>query len=361
VKIPDSVEDSLPANDVPVARERWGLHLKTLNEIPTLLSTREKKDRLNGVVFLPGEDTIFALKKAAALLPLEFSVYASAVAIETVESGLGNTCYELVRTEDPVRELLSCLSGERRGNGKRPDFVVRGDLLSLEDTHRAISLAGSERDTQRTDSAELTSDISPSPDISTSPAATERLFLSHVAVLDAAVQGRVLVLSDGFVHPTPDIKARLAIIRNGLRVCEAIGIGYPRVALLAAVEQVYQGMPVTVESAEIAEMSKAGEITRAYVDGPLSLDVALVEQVAREKGATGDVAGKADLLVGSSVEVISGLYMAQTVLARANAASVVVGGSVPLALPFPSDCIDNIFFSVCLACLLCSQDMPSTE
>ena len=340
---------------MPVARERWGLHLKTLNEIPTLLSTRERKDRLNGVVFLPGEDTIFALKKAAALLPLEFSVYTSAVAIETVESGLGNTCYELVRTEDPVGELLSCLSGERRGNGKRPDFVVRGDLLSLEDTHRAISLACSERDTQGTYSTKVTSEISPSPTAAGKP------FLSHVAVLDAAAQGRVLVLSDGFVHPRPDIKARLAIIRNGLRVCEAIGIGYPRVALLAAVEQVYQGMPVTVESAEIAEMFEAGEITRAYVDGPLSLDVALVEQVAREKGATGNVAGKADLLVGSSVEVISGIYMAQTVLARANAASVVVGGRVPLALPFPSDCIDNIFFSVCLACLLCSQDMPSTE
>jgi phosphate butyryltransferase len=118
-------------------------------------------------------------------------------------------------------------------------------------------------------------------------------------------------------------------------------------------------MPVTVESAEIARICKAGGIKQARVDGPLSFDVALVEQIAREKGATGEVAGNADVLVGSSIEVINGVYMAQTVLARANAASVVVGGKAALALPFPSDCVDNIFFSICLACLLSSCDVPS--
>jgi phosphate butyryltransferase len=182
-----------------------------------------------------------------------------------------------------------------------------------------------------------------------------------VALLEAAALARVLVMSDGFVNPRPDIRTRLAIIGNCLSVCQAIGISAPRVALLAAVEQVYPGMPVTVESAEIANICKAGETKRAHVDGPLSFDVALVEQVAKEKGATGEVAGNADVLVGSSIEVINGIYMAQTVLARANAASVVVGGKAPLALPFPSDCVDNIFFSICLACLLSRHDPPSAD
>ncbi|MCX5801588.1 MAG: phosphate acyltransferase [Candidatus Eisenbacteria bacterium] len=305
--------------------------MKTLNEVTVLLSSGKKKDRLRGAVFSPGEDTLLALKAAAALLPVEFRVYGGGAAVDTIESLLGDTCYEFVRTDDPVRELSQCLCGEKPGGETPFHFVVRGDLLSLEDTHRAISLAGS---------GENVSD------------------LSQVAVLDATSLGRILVVSDGFVNPRPDIRTRLAIIRNGLRVCRALGMSYPRVALLAAVEQVYPGMSVTVESAEIAKLAGAGEITGADVDGPLSFDVALVEQVAREKGATGKVAGKAELLVASSIEVANGIYMAQTVLARANAASVVVGGKAPLALPFPSDCIDNIIFSICLACLLSSDDLP---
>jgi hypothetical protein len=324
--------------------------LRTINEIPVLLSGKEKKDRFNGVVFFPGEDTVLALKRAAALLPVEFTIYSSGAAVEEIQSRLGNARYEFGQTEDPVAELSQYLSGKRPGNGNPCHFIVRGDLLPLETTYRAISVANSAENIPGVASEVLPAE----PKV-------ERLFLSHVALLDVPVLARVLVISDGFVNPGPDIKTRLAIIRNGLTVCDAIGIDLPRVALLAAVEQVYPGMPVTVESADIAKMCKAGEITRAYVDGPLSFDVALVEQVAKEKGATGEVAGRADLLVGSSIAVVNGIYMAQTVFARANAASVVVGGKVPLALPFPSDCIDNIFFSICLACLLSSHDLPSTD
>ena len=327
--------------------------MKTVNEILSLLAGRDTRDKLTGVVFFPGEDTVLALKKAASLLPVEFVIYASASTVQEIETQLGNACHEFGQTKDPVRELSQCLLGKRSTGKASGDFgpchfVVRGDFLSLDDAYQAISLVGSGQDIPG--AASEVSPAGPKP---------ERLFLSHVALLEAAALARVLVMSDGFVNPRPDIRTRLAIIDNCLSVCKAIGISAPRVALLAAVEQVYPGMPVTVESAEIANICKAGKTTRAHVDGPLSFDVALVEQVAKEKGATGEVAGNADVLVGSSIEVINGIYMAQTVLAGANAASVVVGGKAPLALPFPSDCVDNIFFSICLACLLSSHDLPS--
>jgi len=334
-------------------------HLRTLNEIPALLSSREKKVKFHGAVFSPGEETLGALRKAAKLLPVEFTVYGSAPDVAEIESLLGDTCYEFIQTKDSVRELSQYLSVERSVRDKPVHFVLRGDFLSLDDTYRAISLTGSAGDVTGATSIGAFSGKTASESTPKS-ATTEKPFLSHVAVLEAASQARVLVVSDGFVNPRPDIKTRLAIIKNALRVCKTIGISYPRVALLAAVEQVYAGMPVTVESEEIAKMSAAGEITGAHVDGPLSFDVALVEQVAKDKGAIGEVAGRADLLVGSSIEVANGIYMAQTMLARANAASVVVGGKAPLALPFPSDCIDNIFFSMCLACLISTNGVAST-
>ena len=322
---------------------------------------------LSAAVFSPGEDTIAALDRAASLLPIEFTIYADAANMRTVKSQASANCYKLVQTENTISELSASLFGGRaRGDvapgNKAPSgktrsqnffhFLVRGDLLSLEETYQAIS------PTRQAISVPREADL-PCPAESPPAVAQERpaesppaLFLSHVAAFEAASLSRVLLISDGFVNQNPDLATRLAIIRNGLKVCEEIGISQPKVALLAAVEQVYPGMPVTVESSEIAKMAAGGAIEGALVEGPLSFDVALDEEVARDKGVPGRVAGKADLLVGSSIEVISGIYMAQTVLARAMAASVVVGGRAPLALPFPSDCVDNIFYSLCLAGLL---------
>lgn len=318
-----------------------------------LLNDIKRKVRFRGAVFSPGEDTIAAVNKIVALLPVEFTIYGDASNIETIKSRFTGDCCKFVRTEDPVRELSTCLFGEALRTGSSFHFLVRGDFLSLEDTRLAVSIPGSDtRGRQANQSASGTS-------VSSELTKPRSPFLSHVAAIEAPSLSRVLVITDGFVNQRPDVETRLAIIRNGVRVCEVMGTSYPKVALLAAVEQVYPGMPVTVESSEIAKMAAAGEIEGAAVDGPLSFDVALVEHVAREKGATGRVAGNADLLVGSSIEVINGIYMAQTVLARANAASVVVGGKTPLALPFPSDCVDNIFLSMCLACLQSTNEHSS--
>jgi phosphotransacetylase len=92
------------------------------------------------------------------------------------------------------------------------------------------------------------------------------------------------------------------------------------------------------------------------VEGPLSFDVALDAEAAREKGVGGEVAGRANILVGSTVEVSNGIYTALTLLPKARSAGVVVGGSVPLAFPFPSDGVEAAVNSVCLAALLALQN-----
>ena len=325
--------------------------MRTINEIPSLFKNIEKRERLKGAVLFPGKDTLKALEKATALLPVDFTVYGSESA-DGAEPFLGNSCYSFVPAGDPVAELSRCLSADTTDGNVRYDFAVRGDLLSLDHAYEGISRASLPA-AKSAENALAKGEQTPKEEKTSRPGAgSERRFWSHVAVLDTPTKGRVLVISDGFVNPRPDVNVRLAIIRNGIGVCKTLGMSFPRVALLAAVEQVYPGMPVTVESEEITRLARKGAITGASVEGPLSFDVALVEEAAREKGTTGDVAGRADFLVGSSIEVISGIYMAQTILVRSNAASVVVGGGVPLALPFPSDCVGNIFLSICLASLL---------
>ncbi len=58
--------------------------------------------------------------------------------------------------------------------------------------------------------------------------------------------------------------------------------------MLAAVEVIYPQMPVTIVEAVIAKMADKNQIKGCLVDGPLSMDVALIERAAKEKGATGE-------------------------------------------------------------------------
>ena len=59
-------------------------------------------------------------------------------------------------------------------------------------------------------------------------------------------------------------------------------------------------MPATVDAAEIAASHRGGA---HIVEGPLALDLALSSEAARLKGIDSKVAGKADLLLVSAIDV----------------------------------------------------------
>ncbi len=177
--------------------------------------------------------------------------------------------------------------------------------------------------------------------------------LSHVAVMKPALYRKLLLLSDAAVNMEPDLKAKLAIIDNAIRVAGNIGIGLPRVAVLAAVEAVYPHMPVTVDAAIIAKMADRNQIGGAIVDGPLPFDVAVDMAAARTKGIVGSpVAGQADILLAPDIATANGVYRAMTLFGRAAMGGVVVGGKVPVVLNSRSDSVDNRFNSIILATLM---------
>ncbi len=168
-------------------------------------------------------------------------------------------------------------------------------------------------------------------------------------VCKSAQMDRLLILSDPIVNPDPEMMDLVDILNNAVALARKLDNPLPKVALLAAVEVIYPQMPVTIVEAVISKMVDKGQIKNCLVDGPLSMDVALMESAAKEKGAKGEVAGKAEILIGPNLATSYGIYKALTMYTKSEAGLIVTGGKVPAVITSGHDSIDLKYNSLVLA------------
>jgi phosphate butyryltransferase len=69
-------------------------------------------------------------------------------------------------------------------------------------------------------------------------------------------------------------------------VAQSFGIAKPKIAFIAASEQVLDSMPACMEAAALAKMCDRGQIRGCIGDGPLALDVALDKESVEIKKLT---------------------------------------------------------------------------
>lgn len=177
--------------------------------------------------------------------------------------------------------------------------------------------------------------------------------LSHVGVIKAARYPRLLFVTDGLVHDEPDLKTKMALTANLIRVCNALGVMEPRTAVVTAVEAIYPQMAATLDGAVLAKMSERGQIKGLKIDGPLSFDIAIDPEAAAAKGIkNSEVAGHADAMIASSRQVAAGIYQALSLFAEAELGGVLVGGKIPVATAFRTDSVTTRYHSIALSALL---------
>lgn len=174
--------------------------------------------------------------------------------------------------------------------------------------------------------------------------------ISHVAAIDCGSLNRTLLLTDCAICTYPDLKTKMQLIGNAVRVAHGIGLECPRVAPLAAVEMVNPNMPATLDAAALTQMNRRGQITGCVVDGPLALDGAVSAEAAAHKGIVGETAGKADILLFHNIEAGNATYKALTTVAGCLVGGVVMGASAPIVLTSRADSPDSKLFSIALAC-----------
>ena len=173
--------------------------------------------------------------------------------------------------------------------------------------------------------------------------------LSHVTVVQVPSYHKLLIVGDVAIIPAPDFKQKVAITNYVIRTAHSLGIERPKVALLAATEQMSVGMPACVDAALIAKMGERGQIGGAVLDGPLALDVAIDREAADIKKLKGEVAGDADCVVFPNIESGNVFFKTCTKFAGAELGAMVVGAKVPCILTSRGDSVQSKLYSIALA------------
>jgi len=188
---------------------------------------------------------------------------------------------------------------------------------------------------------------------------TERR-ISHCFVLDVPSYDKPLIITDAAVNIAPSLKDKVDIVQNAIDLAHAAGIDEPKVAILSATETVNPDVPSTVEAAALCKMADRGQITGGVLDGPLALDNAINVEAARIKQITSPVAGEADILVVPDLEAGNMLAKSLSFLADADAAGIVLGARVPIALTSRADTVQARLASMALVALVANYRKSQT-
>lgn len=175
--------------------------------------------------------------------------------------------------------------------------------------------------------------------------------LSHVTVIENPNYHKLIICGDVAVLPYPDLKQKTAITNYVIQVGHALEIAKPKVAIIAATEQVSEGIEATVHASVISKMAERGQIKGAFVDGPMGLDVAIDKESADTKGVKGEVPGDADCLVFPNIDAGNVFYKTNTKLAGCELAAMVVGANTPCVLSSRGDSAKTKLYSIGLAAL----------
>jgi phosphotransacetylase len=180
---------------------------------------------------------------------------------------------------------------------------------------------------------------------------TERR-MSHVFVLDVPRYAKLLMLTDAAINIEPTLEDKVDIVRNAIDLAHALGIALPKVAILSAIETVTPKLKATIDAAALCKMADRGQISGALIDGPLAFDNAVSMKAAKVKEIRSQVAGQADILVVPDLEAGNMLAKQLEYFADAEAAGIVLGARVPIALTSRADDVHARVASCALASLL---------
>ena len=160
--------------------------------------------------------------------------------------------------------------------------------------------------------------------------------LSHIWHMTLNKEDKPLIITDGALNVSPNVKTKMHILKNVINFCNRIGNERPKISVLSATEEVLDSVQSSLDAKEITELAKKEDLN-ADVFGPLAFDNSISKKSAEIKGIKNLVAGEADVLLVPSVETGNALVKIMVYFMGACAAGVVVGGKVPIVITSRSD------------------------
>ncbi|MDR0368549.1 MAG: phosphate butyryltransferase [Bacteroidales bacterium] len=271
------------------------------------------------------EHTIEAVYRAIEAGIVEATLVGDEAAIKEVckHHGFDANRFRIVQEADEMKAGFLAVSLINKGEA---DILMKG-LLSTDKYMRAI--------------LNKETGLMPGP----------KAILSHVTVIENPLYHKLMICSDVAIIPAPDLNQKIAQTNYLIQTAKALQIERPKVAVIAATEQMLPGMQACLDAAIIAKMADRGQIKGADVDGPLSLDTALDKESAGIKKLTSPVAGDADCLLFPNIETGNVFYKSNTKLANGELGAMVMGAKVPCVLTSRGDSAKSKMYSIALAAL----------
>lgn len=266
------------------------------------------------------EHTIEAASKAVDMGFVKAVLVGDAKLINEVceQNGIDATKFEIVDNPDELKAVAQAVQLVHDGEG---DVLMKG-LCSTDKFLRAI----------------LNKETGLLP---------AKGLLSHVGVIESPNYHKLIFLTDMAVVPLPDLRQKMKLTNYIVKVAKSFGIAKPKVAFIAASEQVLDSMPACLEAAALAKMADRGQIKGCIADGPLALDVAIDKESVEIKKLTSPVAGDADCLVFPNIESANVFWKTNSKLASGvRQAGMLVGTTAPCILASRADSVDTKLNSI---------------
>jgi len=176
--------------------------------------------------------------------------------------------------------------------------------------------------------------------------------LSHVGVIETPNYHKLMFITDMAVIPAPDFRQKVKLAGFVTSVAHSFGIDKPKIAFIAASEQMLDSMPACMEGAMLAKMCDRGQIKGCIGDGPLALDVAIDQEAVEIKKLVSPVAGDADCLLFPNIESANVFWKTNSKLANGvRQAGFLVGTKVPCVLASRADTVDVKLNSIASAAI----------
>jgi phosphate acetyltransferase len=176
--------------------------------------------------------------------------------------------------------------------------------------------------------------------------------ISHCFIMDVPGHDDALIITDAAVNVAPTLDEKIDIVQNAIDLAHILGADQVRVAILSAMETVNPKIASTIEAAALCKMADRGQITGAFLDGPLALDNAINPEAAAIKKIASPVAGRANVLLVPDLEAGNMLAKSLSFLAGADAAGIVLGARVPIILTSRADLLLTRLASCAVALLI---------
>jgi phosphate butyryltransferase len=176
--------------------------------------------------------------------------------------------------------------------------------------------------------------------------------LSQVIVFSVPHLDRLMLMTDAAINIAPTLAQKADITRNAIMVAHALGKAEPNVALLTALEFVNPDMPATVDAAALVGMHRRGQITGAYLEGPIALDAPLSRFAAERKNIQSPIVEDTDIFICPNIEAANIMFRAMLYFGQGKSGGIVVGARVPLVLLSRAETAETKIQSIALALIV---------